>query len=72
MAPISPCHDIEKYKRHCAFESAAYIKHLKTTTEEEEEVHYSDLQHVVRRQPPQKKSKPRLTLDVLLVQTCCK
>lgn len=69
MAPIYPCHDIEKYKRHCAFESAAYIKHFKTTTEEED--HYSDLQHVVRRQPPEKKSKPCLTLDVRLVQTRC-
>ena len=28
MAPIYPHHDIEKYKRHCALESAAYIKHF--------------------------------------------
>lgn len=28
MAPIYPRHDIEKYKRHCALEFAAYIKHF--------------------------------------------
>lgn len=32
-------HEIEKYKRHCALESAAYIKHV-----EPKKVRYSDLQ----------------------------
>lgn len=31
MAPIQSCLVIEKYKRHCALKSAAYMKHLQTT-----------------------------------------
>ena len=55
MAPIQSCLDIEKYKRHCAFESAAYRKHLKPrnspTTQVKNNVNNNDPQKKKKKQP---------------------
>lgn len=69
MAPIYPRHGIEKYKRHCALESAAYRKHF-----EPKNGPLLDLQHVINNNPLQKKkqapsnSKSPTSADLLLIE----
>ncbi len=51
MAPIEYCHDIEKYKRHCALESAAYRKHFEPKKQSTTQIYN------VINNPPQKNKK---------------